>query len=117
MDIESNTTYIDAKEGIGRLGGNAGLYAKLLTSFTNNTRMAALSDAVGNHDFSAAKEAAHAIKGVASNLALKELYLEIADLEKNLKENIMPDDISGIEQCMNDTLKYIDELISQIQKR
>ena len=110
--------YVDVAEGIDRVGGSIALYKKLLTSFKSNTRLAALPDALDKQDYSAAKDAAHAIKGVASNISLKELYQEMIRLETVFKEGaaLTPDDAGRVRSCIDGTLKQIDIAISEMRE-
>jgi PAS domain S-box-containing protein len=77
----------DLAEGLQRLMGNRGLYRKLLSGFAAQyTRAAAdIRSALDAGDFEQAHGLVHAIKGVAGNLAAKELQLQSAALEKLVK--------------------------------
>jgi len=92
-------TEIDVKKGLQLLGGNASIYLRLLGNFSTNALFAEFVEAVRTGDTDTAAQRAHAVKGVAANLCLPELYSLIASLEGDLKMGIslLPDDPRFIE--------------------
>jgi HPt (histidine-containing phosphotransfer) domain-containing protein len=77
----------DLDEGLQRLMGNRALYRKLLVNFaTQYARAGAeIRRALDAGDFDQAHGLVHAIKGVAGNLAAKELQQQSVALEKLVK--------------------------------
>jgi HPt (histidine-containing phosphotransfer) domain-containing protein len=77
--------YLDAQEGMGRIGNNKALFSRLLDSFVRDTNWQKLCDALAADDIAAAAAAAHSIKGIGANLSMKALYAAAAALEQTLK--------------------------------
>ena len=77
----------DVAEGLQRLMGNRALYRKLLVNFATQYIQAAatIRSALDAGDFEQAHGLVHAIKGVAGNLAAKDLQVQSAALEKLVK--------------------------------
>jgi len=77
----------DLAEGLQRLMGNRALYRKLLVNFATQYADAAadLRRALEAADFDHAHGLVHAIKGVAGNLAAKDLQAQSVPLEKLVK--------------------------------
>jgi len=77
----------DLTDGLRRLMGNRSLYRKLLVTFGTQYAHAGVDIREGLHagDFDRAHQLVHAIKGVAANLAAKDLQQQSAALEKLVK--------------------------------
>ena len=77
----------DLAEGLQRLMGNRALYRKLLVNFATQYTPAAanIRSALDAGDFEQAHGLVHAIKGVAGNLAAKDLLVQSVALEKLVK--------------------------------
>ena len=77
----------DLAEGLQRLMGNRVLYRKLLANFATQYANAAadIRSALDAADFDHAHGLVHAIKGVAGNLAAKDLQAQSVPLEKLVK--------------------------------
>jgi CheY-like chemotaxis protein len=77
----------DLAEGLQRLMGNRALYRKLLVNFATQYANAAtdIRSALDAADFDHAHGLVHAIKGVAGNLAAKDLQAQSVPLEKLVK--------------------------------
>ena len=77
----------DLAEGLQRLMGNRGLYRKLLGNFAAQYSHAAddIRSALDAGDFEQTHGLVHAIKGVAGNLAAKDLQQQSVALEKLVK--------------------------------
>jgi signal transduction histidine kinase/DNA-binding response OmpR family regulator/HPt (histidine-containing phosphotransfer) domain-containing protein len=77
----------DLAEGLQRLMGNRALYRKLLVNFATQYIQAAanIRSALDASDFEQAHGLVHAIKGVAGNLAAKDLQQQSVALEKLVK--------------------------------
>jgi two-component system sensor histidine kinase/response regulator len=74
---------LDSADGLRRLGGNVGLYRKLLMKLTTEQHDAAtrIADQLGAGDREGAARRAHTLKGVAGNLGAKDVQAAAAALE------------------------------------
>jgi len=79
---------ISIPSGLGRVGGNKPLYAKLLCKFREGQENAAaeIRTALESGDRETASRLAHTVKGVSGNLGAESLYRAAAELEKSIKE-------------------------------
>jgi HPt (histidine-containing phosphotransfer) domain-containing protein len=77
----------DLADGLKRLQGNKTLYRKLLLSFAKGYRSAAneIRQALDTNDFDQAHSLVHNLKGLAGNLAAKDLQAAAVNLEKLVK--------------------------------
>jgi len=86
MDLgDNNTVYVDVDDALKRVGGNKGLFIKLLGRFIDGNHLEALEGAVSGGDMEAAARFAHTLKGVSSNLSLVKVATLSADFEHALK--------------------------------
>jgi CheY-like chemotaxis protein len=78
----------DLDEGLKRLQGNRTLYKKLLTGFATSyaTAVADIQSAVGKQEWEQAQHRVHDIKGLAGNLAARQLHDSAAEFEQLLKD-------------------------------
>ena len=65
---------VDYDEAIERFGGNTELYKRIAVKFGDDPHFAALSAALDHDNLEEAYHHAHALKGVAGNLSLGNLY-------------------------------------------
>jgi len=72
---------MDVDDALKRIGGNMGLYIKLLGRFVEDCQLDELEKALKKNEFTEASRMAHTIKGVAANLSLVKLRAKSADLE------------------------------------
>jgi two-component system sensor histidine kinase/response regulator len=86
--LPSELPGISIASGLGRVGGNKQLYAKLLRKFKDGqeTAVEQIKVALQSGDVETAARLAHTVKGVSGNLGGEELYRAAADLEKAIKE-------------------------------
>ena len=77
----------DLADGLKRVGGDRALYRRLLLQFREHSANAAndIRAALAAGDRSAAKSAAHTLKGVAGNLSATALYKAAQKLETGLR--------------------------------
>jgi HPt (histidine-containing phosphotransfer) domain-containing protein len=99
-DLPDSLPGFDLEEGLTRLQGNRKLYKKLLAGFatTYATAVDDIQSAVDKQDWEQAQHRAHDIKGLAGNLAAKQLHTSAAEFEKLLKtagpnDSLAPEDI------------------------
>ena len=76
---------IDPTEGLGRCMNNEAFYFKMVKMGLSNEYFESLSQSLAKGDLETAFEEAHALKGVAGNLALGTIYDSIADLTEKLR--------------------------------
>lgn len=78
---------LDASEGLMRLGGNEGLYLRLLRQFLRDEKDAAarIGGEIARGEIGTAEAVTHALKGVAGNLGAKAVHGAAAELERTLR--------------------------------
>ena len=64
---------IDVDEVLGRVLGREDVVERLFAAYLHDDSVAKLGDALETGDLNAAERAAHALKGVSSNLAMRTL--------------------------------------------
>ena len=86
--LPSELPGISIASGLGRVGGNKQLYAKLLCKFKDSQEKAVeqIKAALQSGDVDTATRLAHTVKGVSGNLGGESLYRAAAELEKAIKE-------------------------------
>ncbi|MBI5248638.1 MAG: response regulator [Desulfomonile tiedjei] len=86
--LPSELPGISIASGLGRVGGNKQLYAKLLCKFKDGQEKAVeqIRAALQSGDVETAVRLAHTVKGVSGNLGGDSLYRAAAELEKAIKE-------------------------------
>ena len=67
-------------EGLGRCMNNEAFYLKLIGMMLEDKNFGALKDALEAHDLDAAFSCAHAVKGVAANLALTPVFGPVSEM-------------------------------------
>jgi signal transduction histidine kinase/HPt (histidine-containing phosphotransfer) domain-containing protein len=79
----------DIDDGVRRVGGDRGLYRRLLLQFLDHSAGAAahIRAALAAGDRAQARAEAHTLKGVAGTLSARELYAAAAALESTLRRN------------------------------
>ena len=114
MDISSNNVdYINLDDALTRIGGNMGLYKRLLGRFVEGNHFDLLNNAILSGDIEEASRQAHSLKGVSANLSLVKVQHAALELEQKIKENL---DYSGsldeLKQVFDITLEKIAELLA-----
>jgi HPt (histidine-containing phosphotransfer) domain-containing protein len=105
------TTYINVEEGVKRVGGNAGLYKKLLVRFAEADYVKSLAADIESGNLEGAANAAHTIKGVAANLSMTEVNTLAAALEAALKNGLPHDELySKLKSAADITVERINSL-------
>ena len=79
---------VDTAAGLARMGGNIGLYRKILRQFADRQAGAPqrIRNALQEHDFSTAEREAHTLKGVAGNIGAHEVQAAAERLELAVKQ-------------------------------
>ena len=103
---------VDIDGGMARLGGNEGLYRKLLGSFVKAIRQYYVGADFDGTEYTEVIEKTHAIKGAAGNLSITpvyEAYTRIVDLLRAGQ----PEEARAI---LTDVLPVQEEIIQCIEK-
>ena len=113
MDMDASAKeYIDADDALKRVGGNEGLYKKLLTRFVDGNYMDALDSAIQSGDMEESASAAHTLKGVSANLSLVKVQSVSVELEHAIKEGLDHSaKLDELKQVFNTTLEKIAGII------
>ncbi|MDR0511534.1 MAG: Hpt domain-containing protein [Treponema sp.] len=109
----SSIAYIDEEDGKKRLMNNSKLYAKILAKFKSDTNLDNLLSSIADQDWEQAQAAIHAIKGVAANLSLPELFRQSLDVETQLKSKALKNEsLENFKLCFSQTLVQVEEVIA-----
>ena len=107
MDLVSKD-YIDVDDALKRIGGNMGLYKRLLGNFLAGDHIAPLANAANSGDYEEASRLAHTLKGVCANLSLIKLRILSAELEEVIKSGAdCSEKISELSQAFDITVENI----------
>ena len=106
--MELNKDYIAVDEAVKRVGGNKGLYIRLLNQFVGGGHLGILEQALSENDTEAAIRGAHTIKGVGANLSLPKLTAAASELEQKIKKN------EDYADCLNEFKGIYDTTMQQI---
>ena len=109
MDI--NVDYIDVEGALKRIGGNMGLFKKLLGRFVDGKNFDALNEAAQNGNLEEAARLSHTLKGVSSNLSLMKVAALSTEIEQLFKNG---SDFSGCLAELKDACAVTDGLIAEI---
>jgi len=110
----SGVVYINEEEGKKRVMNNVKLYVKLLSKFKADVNINDVVAFADTQDREKAQATVHAIKGLAANLSLTELFNQSLKFETQLKEKTLdPDSIENLKECFSQTLIHIDKVIAQ----
>jgi len=102
------SVYIDVEDGLKRVGGNMGLYKKLLQRFIDGKYFDALSDQISSGNSEEAVHAAHTLKGVAANLSLVKVNQLSASIEQQLKNGQdCSENMAELKEAVNNTVEAI----------
>ena len=82
-----NKEYINVEDALNRIGGNEGLYKKLLGRFVDGNYLEGLSNAIESGDLEEAGKAAHTLKGVSANLSLVKVQTLSTEVEHAIKQD------------------------------
>jgi polar amino acid transport system substrate-binding protein len=91
---------IDIEWGITRVGGNRGLYFKLLSDFYwhHKASLAEAEAAIAQGDYDTARRIVHTLHGVSANLGAHMLEKDAAQLEQQLRT---PEQVSNLLQSLS----------------
>ncbi len=88
----------NVEEGLARCMNNEDFYLKLVNKATDNTTLTKLEMYLKEKDFENAFEAAHALKGIYTNLSLTPLSKPITEMTESLRTNTETDYSQLIEE-------------------
>jgi len=112
MDTTDNE-YIDVEDALKRIGGNMGLYKRLLGNFVTGDHIGPLANALNNGDIDEASRLAHTLKGVSANLSLVKLRALSIELENTIKNKTdYSDKLNELSQAFDTTMAKIAEIIA-----
>ncbi len=77
---------VDVDAGVGRLGGNAKIYEKMLGSFLKMMKEYAVDPDFDGENYDDIIEKAHAVKGAAANLSLTPIFNAYSDVVDLLRK-------------------------------
>ena len=101
----------DYERGLKLCMGKEDFYFKMITKGLANEKFAALGEHLAAKDIKAAFEDAHALKGVAGNLALTPLFTVIEEIVEPLRRGEDNDYTESYKKIM-DEKKKLDEIIA-----
>jgi HPt (histidine-containing phosphotransfer) domain-containing protein len=111
--MPDNAVYLDYADGVKRLMNNGKFYAKLLSKFKDETKLDDLEAFLAEGDMEKAQNAAHAIKGLAANLSLPEMFKQCLELEAQIKAKTVPEkQMETVKAAFAMTLQEIDKVIA-----
>ena len=112
LDV-SGEDYVDVNDALKRIGGNEGLYKRLLKRFVDGTEMESLENALNSGDMEEAARFAHTIKGVSANLSLTKISIISTQLEQDIKNGSDYEaGFSELRQAYGVTIDVINEYVA-----
>ena len=107
-----NKEYIDVNDALNRIGGNEGLYKKLLARFLEGNYLDAICEAIDNGDPEESAHAAHTLKGVSANLSLVRIQTVSMELEHAIKDGSdHTAKLDELKQVFSETLEIIADIL------
>ncbi len=89
-DLLTQVSGLDKAGGLARTGGDRGLYLRLLRKFRSNhaADLDAIDAAWRSGEHQAARDAAHALKGVSGNISAQALYASLVEFEAAIDRHL-----------------------------
>ena len=114
MDTDVNIKeYLDKDDALKRIGGNEGLYKKLLARFVDGDYLDVLCTALQSGDTEESARAAHTLKGVSANLSLIKIRDISMDLEQEIKNGAdYAACLDELKQAFDVTLEIVAEIMN-----
>lgn len=104
---------INANEGINRFRGSVTDYEEFLRAFSSDTQFNNLNEAIKSRDIKEAFQAGHALKGLAGNLSMTELYNALTPLVEELRKN----SFEGVEELFIAVKEDYDKIINVLNEQ
>ena len=112
LTIESLKAFgANTAEGVTRCVNNEAFYLRMVGMALNDANYGKLQSAVQAGDRQAAFEAAHALKGVLSNLALTPILKPVSEMTEQLRARNAQADYTGYLKSMWEARDRLEELI------
>ena len=107
VDLPVSLPGIDIEDGLIRVGGNRGLFRKLLIEFSlsNKNTVEEIQSVLESKDRKKATRLAHTLRGLAGNLGAHELQTAAADIEAAITAE--SEELNDILERMSATLKHV----------
>jgi len=110
----ADIVYIDEEDGKKRVMNNTKLYAKLLGKFRDGTKLEPILTALEAGNYEEAKVLVHTMKGITSNLSIKDLNQKIVQLEAQVKaQSVDPQTIEAVKVSFAATLPEVERVIAE----
>jgi len=105
--------YIDVESALRRVGGNEGLFKRLLGKFETSIDMDEFNKAVSEQNNNLLGEIVHAAKGIAGNLSLTCFFNASSTLMDQLRDGGSPQqaDIEEFRTSYDETLVAVKEYL------
>lgn len=105
---------LDSADGLRRVGGNTGLYIKLLRQFASQQAdtVGEIRAALATNDAQGATRQAHTLKGVAANLGARDVQAAAAVAEKLLRDGAPAD---ATYQALAQLAAVLNPLLARLQ--
>ncbi|MDR0852258.1 MAG: hypothetical protein LBN36_07170 [Clostridiales Family XIII bacterium] len=109
----ADSRYIDVQSALARVGGNEGLYKRLLAKFESSIDMDGFNASINAKDYLKAGEIVHAAKGIAGNLSLTVFFEETSKLMEQLRGGGTPqeEDVRLFRQLFEETKVAVAEYL------
>jgi len=108
-----NIGYMNPDDALKRVGGNKGLYVKLLGRFVEGNQYEEFIEVLQTGDMEEAARKIHALKGVVANLSLEKLHEDTIALEKAIKSG---DDYEVLLMLFKSSYEITLEMIAEYTK-
>ena len=103
---------INQEEGLGRVRGNKALYKRMLSMFIDTKDAEQLDVFLEQGNLEEASHSSHAIKGIAGNLSLIDLFAISDKLTEELRKNIKDEaTIAEFHDILAETRNVVGETI------
>jgi len=116
MDEMEIKKYLNKEKALERIRGNAKLFKTLLTHFlATRSQFEQLQKEIAANDREAASKSVHALKGVAANLSMPELYDLCPPFEALLKTDSDPSEIlASFNAAYEKTVECVNAVLSTL---
>ena len=91
----------NTEDGVGRCMENESFYIMLVSSILNDKKLDELEQSINADDLDKAFEAAHALKGMLSNLSLDPITKPINEMTELLRKRVSTDYTDIINEAKN----------------
>lgn len=107
-------TYINLPDAMRRLRDNKSMYKRLLGMFLKSTEFAAFEEAIAAGNMEAAGNIAHAIKGLAGNLSLMQLFETSTALMHECRAGAAkPESLAAYRAALTATIAEVEAYIAE----